>query len=45
MSIFGRTNKKLIIRIDDFLGNIEIGTLIFKEGIKAYLMGAIRSRL
>ncbi len=37
MPIFERTNKKLIIKIDDFLGNIEIGTLIFKEGIKAYL--------
>jgi uncharacterized protein len=37
MAIFTRTTKNLIIKIDEFFDNIELGLLVFKEGIKAYL--------
>jgi predicted phosphate transport protein (TIGR00153 family) len=37
MDIFTRTTKNLIIKIDEFFDNIELGLLVFKEGIKAYL--------
>jgi len=37
MAVFKRTTKKLIIRIDEFFDNIELGLLVFREGIKAYL--------
>ena len=39
MSLFTRTNRELSIRIDEFFDTIEIGVLIFKEGIKAYVNG------
>jgi uncharacterized protein len=39
MSLFTNTNRELIIRIDEFFDTIEIGILIFKEGIKAYVNG------
>jgi len=41
MSLFTNTNRELIIRIDEFFDTIEIGILIFKEGIKAYVNGDI----
>jgi predicted phosphate transport protein (TIGR00153 family) len=37
MAVFTRTTKKLILKIDEFFDNIELGLLVFKEGIKAYL--------
>lgn len=37
MDLFTRTTKNLIIRIDEFLDNIDLGLLVFREGLKAYL--------
>ncbi len=37
MAVFTGTTKKLILKIDEFFDNIELGLLVFKEGIKAYL--------
>jgi hypothetical protein len=37
MAVFTRTTKNLIIRIDEFLDNIDLGLLVFKEALKAYL--------
>ena len=37
MPVFTGTTKKLIIRIDEFFDNIDLGLLVFKEGIRAYL--------
>jgi len=37
MPVFTRTTKNLIIKIDEFFDNIELGLLVFREGIKAYL--------
>jgi predicted phosphate transport protein (TIGR00153 family) len=37
MAVFTRTTKNLIIKIDEFFDNIELGLLVFKEGIKAFL--------
>ena len=37
MAVFTRTTKNLIIRIDEFLDNIDLGLLVFREGLKAYL--------
>lgn len=37
MAVFTRTTKKLILKIDEFFDNIELGLLVFREGIKAYL--------
>jgi hypothetical protein len=37
MAVFKRTTKNLIIRIDEFLDNIDLGLLVFKEAMKAYL--------
>ncbi len=39
MSLFTRATRELTVRIDDFFDTIEIGILIFKEGIKAYVKG------
>lgn len=39
MSLFNNTNRELILRIDEFFDSIEIGTLIFREGIRAYVNG------
>jgi uncharacterized protein len=39
MALFTRATKKLIIRIDEFFDNIELGLLVFREGIKSYLAG------
>ena len=37
MPVFTRTTKNLIIRIDEFFDNIDLGLLVFREGIRAYL--------
>ncbi|MEZ4998956.1 MAG: hypothetical protein R2758_16365 [Bacteroidales bacterium] len=37
MSLFTRNTKEITVRIDEFFDTIEIGILIFKEGIKAYV--------
>jgi hypothetical protein len=37
MALFTRTTKNLIIKIDEFFDNIDLGILVFREGIKAYL--------
>jgi predicted phosphate transport protein (TIGR00153 family) len=37
MTLFTRTTKNLIIKIDEFFDNIDLGILVFREGIKAYL--------
>ncbi len=37
MAFFTRTTKNLIIRIDEFFDNIELGLLVFREAIKAFL--------
>jgi predicted phosphate transport protein (TIGR00153 family) len=37
MPVFTRTAKNLIIKIDEFFDNIDLGLLVFREGIKAYL--------
>jgi len=39
MSLFTRTTKELAVKIDEFFDTIEIGVLIFKEGVKAYVNG------
>jgi uncharacterized protein len=37
MAVFTRTTKNLILKIDEFFDNIDIGLLVFREGIRAYL--------
>lgn len=37
MALFTRTTKNLIIRIDEFFDNIDLGLVVFREGVKAYL--------
>ncbi len=37
MAVFTRTTKNLIIKIDEFFDDIDLGLLVFREGIKAYL--------
>ena len=37
MALFTRTTKKLILKIEEFFDNIDIGLLVFREGIRAYL--------
>lgn len=37
MALFTRTTKKLILSIDEFFDNIELGVLVFREAIKAYI--------
>jgi len=37
MAVFTRTTKNLILKIDEFFDNVEIGLLVFREGIKSYL--------
>jgi uncharacterized protein len=38
MPVFTRTTKNLIIKIDEFFDNIDLGLLVFREAIKSYLM-------
>jgi predicted phosphate transport protein (TIGR00153 family) len=37
MALFTRATKNLIVRIDEFFDNIDLGLLVFREGIKSYL--------
>lgn len=37
MAVFTRTTKNLIIKIDEFFDDIDLGLLVFREGIKSYL--------
>lgn len=37
MAVFTRTTRNLIIKIEEFFDNIELGLLVFREGIKSYL--------
>jgi predicted phosphate transport protein (TIGR00153 family) len=37
MPLFTRTTKNLIIKIDEFFDNVELGLLVFREGIRSYL--------
>jgi predicted phosphate transport protein (TIGR00153 family) len=37
MAVFTRTTKNLILKIDEFFDNIDLGLLVFREGIRAYL--------
>ena len=37
MAVFTRTTKNLIIKIDEFIDNVDLGILVFREGIKSYL--------
>ncbi len=39
MSLFTHTTRELIVKLDEFFDSIEIGILIFKEGIRAYVTG------
>ncbi len=39
MSLFTRATRDLTIKIDEFFDTVEIGILIFKEGVKAYVTG------
>jgi len=43
MTVFTRTTKNLILKIDEFFDNIELGLLVFKEGIKSYLLKDMES--
>lgn len=37
MALFTSATKNLILKIDEFFDNIELGLLVFREGIKSYL--------
>lgn len=37
MPVFTRTTKNLILKIDEFFDDIDLGLLVFREGIRAYL--------
>jgi hypothetical protein len=37
MPVFTRTTKNLIIKIDEFFDDVDLGLLVFREGIKSYL--------
>jgi predicted phosphate transport protein (TIGR00153 family) len=37
MGVFTRTTKNIIIKIDEFIDDIDIGLLVFKEAMKSYL--------
>lgn len=37
MAVFTRTTKNLILKFEEFFDNIEIGLLVFREGIKSFL--------
>jgi len=39
MSLFIRTTREVTVEIDEFFDTVEIGVLIFKEGVKAYVTG------
>jgi predicted phosphate transport protein (TIGR00153 family) len=37
MAVFTRTTKNLILKIDEFFDNVDLGLLVFREGIRSYL--------
>ena len=37
MAVFTRTTKNLILKIEEFFDNIDLGLLVFREGIRSYL--------
>jgi len=37
MAVFTRTTKNLILKIDEFFDNVDLGLLVFREAVKAYL--------
>ncbi|MFZ0282296.1 MAG: DUF47 family protein [Bacteroidales bacterium] len=37
MALLTRTTKNLILSIDEFFDNIDLGLLVFREGVKAFL--------
>jgi uncharacterized protein Yka (UPF0111/DUF47 family) len=37
MPVFTRTTKNLILKIDEFFDDIDLGLVVFKEAIKAFL--------
>ncbi len=37
MPVFTRTTKNLILKIDEFFDNIDLGLVVFKEAIRAFL--------
>ncbi|MBM3421291.1 MAG: DUF47 family protein [Bacteroidetes bacterium] len=39
MALFTRTTGLLINKFDEFLDNVEVGLLVFREGVKSYLHG------
>jgi uncharacterized protein len=39
MSLFTKTTREVAVKIDEFFDTVEIGILIFKEGVKAYVIG------
>ena len=43
MALFTGTTKNLILRIDEFFDNIDLGLLVFREGIRSYLSGDLES--
>jgi uncharacterized protein len=43
MPIFTRTTRDLIIKMDDFFDNIDLGLLVFREAISAYLTSDMNS--
>ncbi|MGQ9620205.1 MAG: DUF47 domain-containing protein [Bacteroidales bacterium] len=39
MALFTRTTKNTIVKIDEFFDNIDLGILVFREGIRSYIKG------
>lgn len=37
MALFARTTRQTIIKIDEFFDNIDLGILVFREGIRSYV--------
>jgi predicted phosphate transport protein (TIGR00153 family) len=37
MALFKRTTKDLIIKIDEFFDNVELGLLVFRESMRSYI--------
>jgi uncharacterized protein Yka (UPF0111/DUF47 family) len=37
MTVFTRTTRNLILKIEEFFDNIDLGLLVFREGIRAYV--------
>jgi predicted phosphate transport protein (TIGR00153 family) len=37
MAVFTRTTKNLILKIEEFFDTIDLGLLVFREGVKAYI--------